>query len=814
MGGRGDLGRGPAVLVLRLALGLGGGALLLPLRPAALAPTRPGAGAALVVVLGAAAATPAVAAVTVVVTAVAGDRLGGDDDAASVAVLALLREDLDEARADPLAGHLDQAERGDLGDLVLRAVTAEALEQAAHDEVTVGLEDHVDEVDDDDAADVAQPQLTHDLLGRLDVVLRHRLLEVAPGADELAGVDVDDGHRLGAVDDERAAGGQPHLAIHRLGDLLVDAVAGEDVLLAGPALEAVGEVGRDVVDVALDLAPRVLAGDDHLREVLVEDVADDADGHVGLGVQDRRGAALLALLRLGLLADALPRGGEPLDVLGELFLARALGGRAHDDAGAVGDDLLEDGLEAGALLVGELARDAGHAALGHVHEVAAGQRDLRGEARALVADRVLRHLDEDGVAGGQRLLDAAGLAVADAVGVPVDLAGVEDGVAALADVDEGGLHARQDVLHPAEVDVAHHRRGRLARDVVLDEHVVLEDADLRALAGGAHDHDALDALATGEELGLGDDRAAAAGLAALAAALLLRLETRAALDGLRLVALLAGLADLRHGAGRVLLTLARAGAAAATTPAPARAAALGVVVLVVLGCVVGVVGATGGLVLRVLAGLVAPATTAAATAAAGATTGAIAAALAGVVGLGRVVVRGGLGLPLRVLGALVLGRAVLRLVAATTAAPAAAPGLVGLLVVVRGVGGAVVLRALRLDDGLGLVVLRAGLGRGLRGRGRAAGAAGSDGLGGLEEQTEARHAGGRLLGLVLLVVRLGVVLGGVVRDELVLDRLGGGVLGGLARRDAFFEGLVGRAGLVGRHGGTSCGTAGRHDQPR
>ena len=34
---------------------------------------------------------------------------------------------------------------------------------------------------------------------------------------------------------------------------------------------------------------------------------------------------------------------------------------------------------------GQLAADAGHRALGHVDQEAAGQRDLRGEARALVA---------------------------------------------------------------------------------------------------------------------------------------------------------------------------------------------------------------------------------------------------------------------------------------------------------------------------------------------------------------------------------------------------------------------------------------------
>ena len=119
--------------------------------------------------------------------------------------LAGVAERLEQAGADPLAGHLDQAERGDLGDLVTGAVAAEALDQAAQHQVAVVLEHHVDEVDDDDAADVAQPELPDDLLGGLEVVLGDGLLEVAAGAGELAGVDVDDRHRLGAVDHQRAA---------------------------------------------------------------------------------------------------------------------------------------------------------------------------------------------------------------------------------------------------------------------------------------------------------------------------------------------------------------------------------------------------------------------------------------------------------------------------------------------------------------------------------------------------------------------------------------------------------------------------------
>ena len=79
---------------------------------------------------------------------------------------------------------------------------------------------HVDEVDHDDPADVAEPELAGDLLGRLEVVAVDRLLEVR-AADVLAGVDVDHGERLGALDDERPARRQPHLAVERLEQLLV-----------------------------------------------------------------------------------------------------------------------------------------------------------------------------------------------------------------------------------------------------------------------------------------------------------------------------------------------------------------------------------------------------------------------------------------------------------------------------------------------------------------------------------------------------------------------------------------------------------------
>ena len=138
------------------------------------------------------------------------DRLLGEDDAVAVAGRARAGHDLPHALGDVLARHLDEAELGDLGGERLRAVLVERLAQRLQHGVAVAGARHVDEVDDDDAADVAQAQLVDDLLGRLEVRARDRVLQarLLAAADERARVDVDDRQRLGVVDHQVAAAGQ------------------------------------------------------------------------------------------------------------------------------------------------------------------------------------------------------------------------------------------------------------------------------------------------------------------------------------------------------------------------------------------------------------------------------------------------------------------------------------------------------------------------------------------------------------------------------------------------------------------------------
>src|SRR5205085_2039525 len=85
--------------------------------------------------------------------------LSGKDASRSVAGWTRLCHVLEVALANALAGHLDQAELADRIRFGARAVAAQVHAQLLHDLVAVRLRVHVDEVADDDAAQVAQPRL-------------------------------------------------------------------------------------------------------------------------------------------------------------------------------------------------------------------------------------------------------------------------------------------------------------------------------------------------------------------------------------------------------------------------------------------------------------------------------------------------------------------------------------------------------------------------------------------------------------------------------------------------------------------------------
>ena len=398
-----------------------------------------------------------------------------------------------------------------------------------------------------------------------------------------------------------------------------------------PLDQPLRQMRRDALEVVLDglvdIVIAAVAGHEQMLEILGEGVADDPQRQIGLRVQLMRRRVLLRLL-----LDRLPLRLQAVDVGGQFFLAGALGGSADDDRRLLGDHRVEDLLQTMSLRIRQLAADPRQVTAGRVDEIASRKRDVAGQPGALGADRVLADLDEHRLARLEDLLDLAPVG-ADIEGIPVDLTGIQHGVAAAADVDEHGLHAGQHVLHAAQVDIADQRGGGAAVDVVLDEHVVLQHRELGVIVALANHHDPLHRFAAGEELGLGQDRrTVASGSASFTAALLLGLQPGRPLDPGDLIA--AGVLRLANPHDHVaVLRRVIAAATATTTPAGGRSGRLAgfllLAGLVLVGLVAGLVvtfdgGCLGlGVVLGVLVALIAgarrrPAT--AATAAATATT--------------------------------------------------------------------------------------------------------------------------------------------------------------------------------------------------
>ena len=123
--------------------------------------------------------------------------------------------------------------------LTLALSSRSASEQRAVDLVAVRRALHVDQVEDDQAADVAEAQLVDDLAHGLEVRLQDRVLEVAPlAAGVAAGVHVDRGQRLGLIEDQVAARLEPDLAAEALLDLVLDAAGVEERLRVAVVVDA------------------------------------------------------------------------------------------------------------------------------------------------------------------------------------------------------------------------------------------------------------------------------------------------------------------------------------------------------------------------------------------------------------------------------------------------------------------------------------------------------------------------------------------------------------------------------------------------
>ncbi len=356
-----------------------------------------------------------------------------------------------QCRAQALAAQLQQAELADAAELHPCTIRAQRLAQAGLDLAPVLRLFHVDEVDDDQATQVAQAHLARDLVGSFEVGAGRGFLDVA-AARRTCGVDVDGHQRLGVVDHDRAARRQVDGARERRLDLVLDLEAAEQRRVVAVALDLVRCLRHHVGHELLSLIVDVVGVDQDLADIGGEVVADRTDHQRRFLVDQER-----TLARLGCAVDGGPQLEHVVQVPLQFGRGAADACRAGDQAHALRIlELVEVFLQLFSVLTLDAARHTAAArVVRHQHQVAARQADHRRQRGALVAALFLLDLHQQRVAFADRVLDARGAHI-DALAeiVARDFLERQEAVAVFSVVDETGLERRLDACHDRLVDVA------------------------------------------------------------------------------------------------------------------------------------------------------------------------------------------------------------------------------------------------------------------------------------------------------------------------------------------------------------------------
>src|SRR5215469_2624036 len=319
------------------------------------------------------------------------------------AVRARLAQSAFERLLGTLASDGDEAEFVEAQNFRRRAVGFEGVFERGHHFVAIAALFHVDEVDDDDAAQIAQANLADDFFHGFDVGADDGVFEaIGTAANEFAGVYVDGHERFGVVDDDVAAGLEPDFRAQAFVDFLLNAELLENRRGFGEQLHAIGEGGLEAADEVEDLGVFLFGVHPDGCVIGAEIVAQNALDEIQVAMQKRGRFAFL-----GMALDLGPSAGEEFDV-GANFVRRSAGSRSADDEAAAGGALciVDEMAQTRAFFGGsDFARHAGVVERGHVNEEASGKSDVAGDAGALLAERLLGDLNDDFLAGLQQIGD-------------------------------------------------------------------------------------------------------------------------------------------------------------------------------------------------------------------------------------------------------------------------------------------------------------------------------------------------------------------------------------------------------------------------
>ena len=398
-----------------------------------------------------------------------------------------------DAGTHALASNLNDAKLAHMQHFGLGAIVLEILLKLVIQFLPVPVIAQVDKVANDHAAQVAQLQLTRNLVGRFHVRLKRRGFSVGMVA-KLAAVHVDRDHRLGLVDHQRAARWQRHVpAVHHL-DLFFDPVFMKQRNRLFVQFHLVFGARAGQLDKIAHAPGNVFMVNNDAIDIVGEHIAHRAGDQVAFRIKFQR-----AWPGLDLLADLLPQTGQIRQIALNLRLGLADPGRADDESAVLRRlqriQNLPQPLTLG--FVFDLARDAHLRHSRHHHQNPPGNGQITGQRRPLGADAFLDDLHHQLVAAAQAALNGRPVAprqlVPDALGIILAIAreirrkqirNVQETVATQPKVHKRGLNRRLDVHHATLVDIADVRRGTGALDIKLIEAVILQEGDSALLALG------------------------------------------------------------------------------------------------------------------------------------------------------------------------------------------------------------------------------------------------------------------------------------------------------------------------------------------
>ena len=190
----------------------------------------------------------------------------------------------------------------------------------------VALERHVDKVDDDDAAEVAQAQFAGDGVAGFEVGFENGFVEIAR-AHKAAGVYINSGHGFGGFDNQIAAEIEVDARLQGAVDFLLDVVGFKQGALA---LEKLDFIHRALHILAGKFAhAQIIFGgiDQNFAGVVVKHIAQHAQGQRQVLIKQGFGRA-----RFGLVADVRPHFGEVVDIGLQFGIGGGFGAGADDVA--------------------------------------------------------------------------------------------------------------------------------------------------------------------------------------------------------------------------------------------------------------------------------------------------------------------------------------------------------------------------------------------------------------------------------------------------------------------------------------------------